>query len=228
MSGSSSFFTSSLGRKYVMGITGIFLITFLIVHAGINALIFIDNTGALFNSAAHFMATNWVIRSMELVLFLGIILHIVQAVILTRQNKQARPQEYAYANANANSLWYSRSMGLLGTLILIFLIIHLGHFWVKARFGIPEGIPEGMNGEHDMFFEMKEVFSNLWVVVVYVLAMVSLAYHLLHGFQSSFQSLGLNHHKYTPAIKKIGIWYSIVISVVFALMPLYVYFFLKN
>ena len=211
-----------------MGITGIFLILFLIVHAGINALIFFDKTGALFNTAAHFMATNWVIRSMELFLFLGIILHIVQSVILTRQNKLARPQEYAYTNSNANSKWYSRSMGLLGTLILIFLIIHLGHFWVKARFDVLGGIPEGLNGEHDMYFTMKEVFSNLIVVIIYVLAMVSLAYHLMHGFQSAFQSLGLNHPKYTPAIKKAGTWYSIIISVVFALMPLYVYFFLKN
>ncbi|UKJ07739.1 succinate dehydrogenase cytochrome b subunit [Solitalea lacus] len=228
MSSSSSFFTSSLGRKFVMGITGIFLITFLIVHVGVNSLIFFDKSGELFNAAAHFMGTNWVIRSMEIVLFAGIILHIIQSLILTRQNKAARPQGYAISGSNVNSSWYSRSMGLLGTLILIFLIIHLGDFWVKARFDAKGGIPEGAAGMHDMYSEMKEVFSNIVLVIVYVLSMISLSYHLMHGFQSSFQSLGLNHYKYTPAIKAIGKWYSIIVPVLFALMPLYVYFVINK
>ena len=117
-------------------------------------------------------------------------------------------------------------MGLLGTLILMFLIIHLVHFWVPSRFTdhIAHNEYEKLAGQETMFGEMQEVFENPLVVVVYVLAMISLAYHLMHGFQSAFQSLGLNHRKYTPHIKKCGIIFSIVISVLFASMPIAMHF----
>jgi succinate dehydrogenase / fumarate reductase cytochrome b subunit len=126
----------------------------------------------------------------------------------------------------ANSSWYSRSMGLLGTLILMFLIIHLKHFWVESRFTdhIAHNEFEKMPGQETLFHEMMEVFENPLVVVVYVLAMFSLAYHLMHGFQSAFQTLGLNHRKYTPQIKKCGVVFSIVISALFAAMPIAMHF----
>jgi succinate dehydrogenase / fumarate reductase cytochrome b subunit len=116
------FFTSSIGQKVVMGITGLFLITFLIVHCGVNALIFLNDGGETFEMAAEFMAGNFLIRAMEVVLFAGIIIHIAQSLILTKQNTRARSVQYAMNAANKNSKWYSRSMGLLGTLILMFLI----------------------------------------------------------------------------------------------------------
>jgi succinate dehydrogenase / fumarate reductase cytochrome b subunit len=206
-----------------MGITGLFLISFLVVHCFVNALIFFDPSGELFNEGAEFMGTNWLIRAMEIVLFAGILLHIWQALVLTLENRKARPVQYAVNNGNANSTWYSRWMGLLGTLILMFLIIHLKHFWVVSRFTDTFEISEAGTKE-TLYYEMQEVFSQLWVVIVYVLAMVSLAYHLLHGFQSAFQSLGLNHKKYTPAIKLIGAAFSIIIPLVFAAMPVYMHF----
>ncbi len=222
MSQSKKLLESSLGKKVIMGITGLFLISFLLVHCGINACIFVNDGGLLFNSAAHFMGTNILIRTMEVVLFFGIILHIVQALLLTLHNKKARPINYAKTNGSANSTWYSRSMGLLGTLLLIFLIVHLGHFWVKSRFtGLP-GLD--INGHDNLYAEMKIVFSFGGAVLIYVLGMISLAYHLLHGFQSSFQTLGLNHKNFTPFIKKLGIIFSIVIPLIFALMPLAMYF----
>lgn len=218
MSNTSGFLHSSIGRKVVMGATGLFLITFLIVHCFINALIFFNDGGLMFNTGAHFMGTNWLIRAMELVLFLGLILHIVQALLLTLANKKARPVAYAKIDGAANSKWYSRSMGLLGTLLLMFLIIHLAHFWVKSRF---TGLPgEDANGHENLYAVMQETFKYTWVVIVYVLSMISLAYHLLHGFQSAFQTLGLNHKKYTPLIKKTGLWFSIIIPFLFALMPI--------
>lgn len=209
-----------------MGITGLFLISFLVVHCGINALIFFNDGGTTFNAAAEFMATNWIIRTMEIVLFLGFIAHIVQAYVLTYENNKARPIKYKVSSANANSSWYSRSMGLLGTLILIFLILHLKHFWVESRFTdhIAHNEFEKLPNQETLFDEMKEVFQNPFVVAVYVLSMISLSYHLMHGFQSAFQTLGLNHKKYTPFIKKIGFWYSILIPFIFALMPLAFYF----
>lgn len=200
-----------------MGLTGLFLISFLAVHCFINSLIFFNDGGLTFNTGAHFMATNWLIRAMELVLFVGLILHIIQALVLTLENKKARPVGYAKFNGAANSTWYSRSMGLLGTLLLIFLIIHLAHFWVKSRF---TGLPgEDAEGHENLYAVMQETFTHAWVVIVYCLAMISLAYHLLHGFQSAFQTLGLNHRKYTPLIKAVGAGFSIIIPLIFAAMP---------
>ena len=218
MSKSSSMFKSSLGKKLVMGITGLFLISFLMVHCFLNSLIFINDGGETFNLGAEFMAKNWLIRAMEIVLFGGLLWHIIQAAILTRQNKKARPVAYAASNPSANSKWYSRSMGLLGTILLIFLIIHLRHFWVVSRF-----TDEITSGRETLFNEMKEVFSQLWVVVLYCLAMVSLGYHLLHGFKSAFQTLGWNHVKYNAIIEKTGMIISIVLPVLFAAMPIAIY-----
>jgi len=218
MSNSSSMFKSSLGKKLVMGITGLFLISFLMVHCFLNSLIFLNDGGETFNLGAEFMAKNWLIRAMEIVLFGGLLWHIIQAVILTRENKKARPVAYAASNPSANSKWYSRSMGLLGTILLIFLIIHLRHFWVVSRF-----TDEITSGRETLFNEMKEVFSQLWVVILYCLAMVSLGYHLLHGFKSAFQTLGWNHVKYNSMIEKTGVIISIVLPVLFAAMPIAIY-----
>jgi succinate dehydrogenase / fumarate reductase cytochrome b subunit len=218
MSKSSSMFKSSLGKKLVMGITGLFLISFLMVHCFLNSLIFLNDGGETFNLGAEFMAKNWIIRTMEIVLFGGLLWHIIQAAILTRENKKARPVAYAVSNPSANSKWYSRSMGLLGTILLIFLIIHLRHFWVVSRF-----TDEITSGRETLFNEMKEVFSQLWVVILYCLAMVSLGYHLLHGFKSAFQTLGWNHVKYNSIIEKTGVIFSIVLPVLFAAMPIAIY-----
>lgn len=214
-------FSSSIGKKLIMGLTGLFLISFLLIHCFLNAFVFFDNTGVLFNEGAHFMATNWIIRAMEVVLMAGLLLHIVQGLRLTFQNQAARPVKYAYTNGNANSKWYSRSMGLLGTLLLIFLIVHLSQFWVVSRF---TGIPTvDANGHEDLYAVMKVTFKDLYMVILYVLAMVSLAYHLLHGFASAFQTMGWNHKKYTPIIKAIGVGFSIIIPLLFAAMPVWIY-----
>jgi succinate dehydrogenase / fumarate reductase cytochrome b subunit len=219
-------FSSSIGKKLIMGITGLFLILFLIVHCFINALIFFNDGGLTFNIGAHFMASNWLIRAGEIVLFVGLIAHIVQGARLTFQNQAARPVKYAVTNGKANSKWYSRSMGLLGTLLLIFLIVHLSNFWVVSRF---TGIPTvDANGHEDLYAVMKETFKNIWIVVLYTLAMISLAYHLLHGFASAFQTLGWNHKKYSPIIKALGVWYSIIIALLFAAMPIAMYAGLIN
>jgi succinate dehydrogenase / fumarate reductase cytochrome b subunit len=218
ISTTGKFLQSSLGKKLLMGLTGLFLISFLVVHALLNSFIFINDGGLLFNEGARFMAKNPVIRIMEYVLFIGLILHMVQALILTRQNQKARPVKYEAKASSANATWYSRSMGILGTLLLLFLIIHLANFWVKSRF---TGLPgEDANGNENLYAVMQEVFHIWWIVVIYVAGVISLCYHLLHGFQSSFQTMGWNHPKYTPLIKGLGFWFSIIISVIFAAMPI--------
>ncbi len=220
MSSLGSYFTSSIGKKFVMGFTGIFLITFLVVHCYVNAMIFYNDGGIEFNKAAHFMGSNPLIRTAEIGLFAGLLAHIIQGLMLWRKNMQSRPVKYAINAGNATSKWYSRSMGLLGTLILIFLVVHLAQFWVPSRItGLGETIIEN-KPYHDLYSEMQEEFQHPWVVLIYVIGVLSLAYHLLHGVQSSMQTFGLNTGKYKSIIKTIGIAFSIIVPLVFALMPI--------
>jgi succinate dehydrogenase / fumarate reductase cytochrome b subunit len=227
-------FTSSIGRKLVMGLTGLFLVTFLIVHAGINACIFADlsifnpeDNGDMFNRAAHFMGSTVLIRIMEVGLFAGFILHIIQGYMLEAQNRAARGVGYAKPMGNNGSKWYSRSMGLLGTLILLFLILHLTHFWVPARF-THAGLEEpfiASNGAaiHDMFKLMKVTFSELWIVVAYLVGVFSLFWHLMHGFQSAFRTVGVHNNKFLNLLAGAGVWYSVIICLLFAAMPVAMY-----
>ena len=219
---SANFLQSSLGKKLLMGLTGLFLISFLVIHCLLNSFIFANDGGLLFNEGAQFMADNPIIRTMEYVLFIGLILHCVQALILTLQNNKARPVKYAVNNASANTKWYSRSMGVLGSLLLIFLVVHLAHFWVKSRF---TGLPgEDANGNENLYAVMQEVFRMGWVIFLYVGGVIALAYHLLHGFPSAFQTLGWNHPKYNRLILITGTLFSIIIPLIFAAMPVAMYF----
>ncbi len=216
-----------------MALTGFFLISFLIIHCLINSMIFFDDGGQTFNHWGHFMGSNLIVRTLELGLFAFLILHIVQGLVLWAQNNAARPVKYAVNRPGKNSSWYSRSMGLLGTLILLFLVLHLYHFWVPSRFGgmanvhVLETTTLGdyANEEaHNLYKSMLDVFqNNLWVVIVYVLGVFSLCWHLLHGFQSAFQTFGINHKRFTPVIKTIGVIYSVGICLIFALMPISIY-----
>ncbi len=203
-----------------MAFTGLFLILFLIVHASINACIFLNDGGKTFNEMARFMSHNWIMRFLELGLFAGLITHIIQGLMLWSQNKNARPVKYAYSQPNKNSKWYSRSMAILGTLLLLFLVMHLSHFYVDTKVAL---YVKG-DAPHNLFEEMKEVFSVNWIVGLYVAGVIALFWHLYHGFQSAFQSLGFNHKKYTPLIKSIGFGYAIIICLLFASMPIAMFF----
>jgi succinate dehydrogenase / fumarate reductase, cytochrome b subunit len=228
-------FTSSVGKKLVMGLTGLFLITFLIVHVGVNACIFADlplfnadDNGEMFNKAAHFMGSTVVIRIMEFGLFAGFILHILQGYLLTLQNQRSRGIGYAKPMGNSGSKWYSRSMGLLGTLILLFLILHLTHFWIPARFthaGLEEPFitSQGDVINHNMFNLMKVTFSELWIVIVYVLGCFSLFWHLMHGFESAFRTMGVSNQKYLGLLNTVGVGFSVLVGLLFAAMPVAMY-----
>jgi succinate dehydrogenase / fumarate reductase cytochrome b subunit len=218
-------FGSSLIKKYWMALTGLFLISFLVVHAAINAMIYFNDGGVTFNKWAHFMGTNLIIRTMELVLFLGLIVHVVDGILLARQNRAARPVRYAHSRPEANSKWYSRSMAILGILILLFLIVHLSDFWVKSRHIVGSLEPYGTDaaGQENLFALMVEVFANPVLVVLYVLGCFALFWHLLHGFKSAFQSLGINHRRYNGLIAYCGAAFSIIVPLLFASMPVSLY-----
>jgi succinate dehydrogenase / fumarate reductase cytochrome b subunit len=213
MSKKTGFVSSSIGKKILMGLTGLFLISFLVIHVTLNSFIFFNDHGASFNAGADFMAHNPIIRILEVGLFGGLIAHIVLALVLTLQNRKSRPVGYAMVNGAANSKWYSRSMGVLGSLLLLFLVVHLSNFWVPTKIAVFK------HENHDTFAGMKETFSHWYLVLIYLVGVGSLMYHLLHGFQSAFQSLGLNHKKYTPLIKTVGVWFTIIVCLLFAAMP---------
>ncbi len=215
----TNLFTSSIGKKVIMSLTGLFLITFLIIHCAINAMIFFNDGGITFTHWGHFMGTNPIIRTLEIGLIIGFLLHIIDGFVLWAQNRKARPVKYSKVAHPHKSKWYSRSMGLLGTLILIFLIIHTAHFW------IPNRTNQFVEGEELPLYQMMlEIFKNPIVVIVYVLGCFSLFWHLLHGFRSAFQTLGLNHIKYNGVISFVGTAFSIIVPVIFALMPISMHF----
>lgn len=215
----TALFGSSLVKKYWMALTGLFLISFLIVHCAINALIFFNDGGVTFNTGAEFMAKNPIIRAMEIVLFIGLIAHVVDGLMVWRENRAARPVKYVMEKGSASRTWYSASMGVLGTLILLFLILHLWHFWVKSRITGLHDYGVDAEGRENLYAVMVEVFQNPVAVIIYVLGCFSLFWHLLHGFKSAFQSLGLNHKRYNGFIAACGTAFSIIVPILFALMP---------
>jgi succinate dehydrogenase / fumarate reductase cytochrome b subunit len=228
-------FTSSVGKKLVMGFTGIFLVLFLIVHVGLNACIWAAaydpaDQGQMFNKAAHFMGSNVLPRILEIGLFAGFFLHIFQGYLLTLENRKKRSTGYAVAYADG-SKWYSRSMAILGTLLLMFLVMHIYHFWTPSRLGgigsVKALAEVEYNGvmHHNLYAEMRTVFvGNTLIVALYVLACGSLAYHLLHGFQSAFKTIGIHNKKISGLINSVGVGFSIIVPLLFALMPLSFYF----
>lgn len=213
------FFSTSIGRKIIMALTGLFLISFLLVHCAINALIFYNDGGKTFNIGAHFMGTNPIIRTIEIVLIIALLYHIIQGLVIWRKNRAARPVKYLVNKGSANSTWYSRSMVLLGTIILMFLVIHTSNFW------IPNRTHQFLHGEELPLYEMMlEKFQNPVEVIIYLIGCFALFWHLFHGFKSAFQSLGLNHKKYNGLIAFMGNAFSISVPFILAMMPVAIYF----
>ncbi len=216
MSWLSDTLTSTIGRKLVMSLTGLFLISFLVVHLSGNLQLLAGDDGLAFNAYAKFMTTNPIIKALSYGLYAGFLLHIIMSGLLVYKNRQARPVGYQKFNGGANSTWSSRNMGLLGTIILIFLVIHLRNFWYEMHWG---GINLDEAGNKNLYSVVNAAFSEWWYVLIYVLSMAGLAFHLSHGFASAFQTLGLNHKKYTPFIKGVGYVIAILIPLAFASIP---------
>ncbi len=216
-------FSSSIGKKIIMSLTGLFLILFLIGHVAGNLLLFKNDGGQAFNEYAHFMSTNQLIFIVRIITFVSIIFHIIYSIVLTKNNSQARPVGYAVVKASPNTSWMSRNMGLLGLIVLIFLIIHLRTFLYEMSFGEVPYVEYESGVVKNLYAIVVDAFSKLWYTGLYVIFMVALALHLAHGFHSSFQTAGVRHAKYTPIIKKAGIAFSIIVPLLFAAMPIYLF-----
>ena len=204
---------SSIVRKFIMALSGLFLIIFLITHLAINSLT-LASSKDLFNEAAHFMATNPIIYAMQYVLALGFIIHIGMGIKLTIQNKRARSQEYVYNKMSKNTDLSSRSMIVSGGLVIVFLALHLRDYFYQMKF---VGLPEGTT-DYDL---VVNLFTNPYYTAVYVIAFIVLGVHLNHGFKSAFQSMGANHKKYNPLIKIVSTAYSIVIALGFSTIAIF-------
>lgn len=218
-------FGSSIGKKLLMSLTGIFLILFLIVHILGNIAIFKGDGGLAYNAYSQFMAHNPFIETISYVLYLSILLHSLVALWLYISNQRARPVGYAVSHAEANSTWASRSMLLLGTLVFAFIFIHMKDFWWLYKYGDYE-FGMDANGHKDLYSLVISQFQHTFTVGAYLIGLVALSFHLWHGFQSAFQTLGINHKRYTPVIRLVGKLFAIGVPLIFATMPVYVYFFM--
>ena len=211
--------SSTIGRKYAMALSAMFLLLFLIMHLSVNLLSVFGKDGP-FNAASEFMGYNALIQFvMQPILVFAVIFHFVMGMILEIKNNISRPIKYGMNDRAANCTWMSRNMLITGLVILAFLGLHMYDFWwheMDFKY-IAGNTPD----EARFWPELHAKFADLWRVVIYVVAFVLLGLHLAHGFQSSFQSIGARHPKYTPMIKAVGTWYSILIPAGFIFIALY-------
>ena len=238
-----------------MALTGLFLCTFLIVHLGGNLLLFKDDQGFGFNVYANFLTHFPPIEVIAYLLYLSILVHALYALILTVKNRKARPVKYASSN-EAPASWSSKNMGLLGSILFLFIVIHMSDFWYNYKYSGKVGFVEYKTDlatdkttavpynpvspdfeksvsvvnnieivrVKDLHARVASSFSNLIYVIFYVIAMGAVSFHLLHGFQSAFRTLGWVHRKYTPVVNFIGTWlFAVIIPLGFALMPVVYY-----
>lgn len=200
-----------------MALSALFLISFLIIHVAINFLSVFSEE--LYNSASHFMGTNPLIQfAMQPVLIAGVVFHFVMGFVLEAKNRSSRPIKYAQKNSSANSTWMSRNMMISGLVILAFLALHFIDFWFpEINYKYIQNLPADENRYYD---ELVHRMSNPARVGVYIVAFILLALHLMHGFQSSFQSLGVNN-KFTPGIKKFAAAFSYIVPLLFIFIAVY-------
>jgi succinate dehydrogenase / fumarate reductase cytochrome b subunit len=208
-----------------MSLTGLFLILFLVVHMTGNLQLLSHDGGESFNVYAAFMSHNPFIKVISIGLYAFILLHTIQGLLLWSANRKSKGPQYK-ANRSEGANWPSKNMALLGTLVFAFLFLHMGDFWVKMRFTDQLAMVTYPGHDHpvqDIYTRVHFAFQQTWLVAAYIIGVIALGFHLVHGFQSAFQTLGLHHKKYTPFIKVLGWAYTIIICGGFLAMPIYHY-----
>ncbi len=213
---------STLFRKVLMALTGLFLSVFLIVHLAGNLQLLLppDQASIQFNQYSKFMTSNLLIKIVSYVLYLSIILHAVLSLIITLKNKKSAGGGYAYDKRAKVSNWYSRNMGILGTIILLFLIVHMKDFWYEYKFG---SLPMDAEGNKDLFSIVVSAFGEPLYVVGYIIAFVALGYHLLHGIFSAFKTFGAYPSRISSLLYFISTGLTILLTVGFIFIPIFIY-----
>ena len=217
-----SYFNSTIFRKTLAGLSGFFLVLFLLGHLLGNLQLFIpgEDGQKQFNEYALFMTTNPAVKILSALTYSSIILHTVLTLFLAFQSSNARDIKYLQSSGNANSTWGSKNMAVLGTLILVFIVIHMKSFWYEMHFGVIGLDPWGNKDLHSV---TVTAFNELWYVLFYVLSMVVLAIHLKHGVESVFQTLGIKTRRYVSLIHKAAYGFALIVPAAFASIPIYLY-----
>jgi len=217
------FFKTSIGKKLIMSLSGLFLISFLLVHLIVNSFLLFDDTGELFNLGAHFMATNPAIKIMEPLLAAGFLFHIIYSVILTLQNRKARGNDrYAQVNQGNSSSWSSRNMFVLGAVVLGVMGLHIANFYIKLKFGeIPHVTIDGVQMEDAYALVSKFFITQWWYDVLYIIWAIFLGLHLRHAFWSALQTLGFSNNLWRTRLTILGNVYAVFIAAGFTVIPLY-------
>ena len=222
----SKFLTSSIGRKLVMSLTGLFLVSFLIVHLAGNLQLLAGDGGDAFNAYAYFMTHNPLIKTVSYLLYFGILLHAVQGWLLWRKNRAARGSEGYKVKVTRSVGTQSKAasnMGWLGTIIFIFIALHMYQFWLQMKLGNTAYVEVDGQRVKDLYSLVVTAFESPVYVAIYVVSMIVIGVHLIHGFWSAFQTLGLNHQKYTPLIRGLGAVIAVLIPAGFAIIPIVMY-----
>ncbi|MEO0311338.1 MAG: hypothetical protein RIQ89_995 [Bacteroidota bacterium] len=209
-------FYTTVGKKYIMALTGLFLVLFLTSHLYTNLLLYKIDKGEAYLEMSKFLQTNMIVRLIEIGLFASIIFHTVQGIYLAFANRRARPVRYAVSNQAKNSTWFSRNMVLTGSIIFIFIVIHMRTFFVPHR----------ILGDHsqDMAQSVAYAFQNGIYSAFYVFAMILLGAHLNHGIQSAITTLGFNNNAWEKTIRAIGTSLAMMYMVGFGSMPIAFFF----
>jgi succinate dehydrogenase / fumarate reductase cytochrome b subunit len=214
---------STIQYKLAMAGTGLFLCFFLVIHllGNLQLLLPASEAREQFNWYSHLLAGNMLIKIISWVLLLSIIAHAVYALILAFKTKRANGTPYVYDKRPAVSPWNSRNMGLLGTVILLFLVIHLKDFWYVADF---TEMAVDKQGYKDMYAVVLLTFHQWWYVLLYEISFLALGFHLLHGFFSAARTVGLYHPKYVKLVRYTGWLYTAFITLGFMVVPIFIYF----
>ncbi len=213
---------NALTRKNLMALTGLFLSFFLIIHLFGNLQLLLPEAEAKlqYNWYSDLLADNILIKIIAMVLYLCILLHTLDAIYLTVKSKKAKGPGYVKDRRGRASKWYSRNMMFLGSIVFLFLVIHFKDFWYQFKFG---ELPLDANGNKDLYTLVIKAFDQLWYVIVYVIAIIALGYHLLHGVFSAHRTLGLYHPIYSKIVKYLGVAYTIIMTIGYIIIPIFIY-----
>lgn len=215
---------TGVARKTLMALTGLFLCLFLVVHLLGNLQLFLPQStaGVQFNWYAGFLSELLVIEIAAWLVYFGVLGHAILAIVLALRNRRSVGVGYEDKAPVALAPWYSRFMGVLGAIVLVFLVVHLKDFWFPFKFGADLGVdPEG---HRDLFGLVVHEFQKGWKVAIYVLGVLAVGFHLLHGFYSAVRSLGVSHRGYAKWFRRLGYAFAGLLTIGFGAMPIYLYF----
>jgi succinate dehydrogenase / fumarate reductase cytochrome b subunit len=219
-------FKTSVGRKNLMAVTGLFIIFFLTIHLIGNLILIIPNSffpiefwgnvanvHDMYNAYSHFLVHFWPVTFVAWILYAAIIIHVIDALLITLQNNKTKGEKYQVTN-NSTSTWYSRNMGFLGTIIGLFIVLHMAQFWLKYKV---------LGTEHDLYNLVLATFKVWWFVLIYEIGIIALGFHLVHGIESAHRSLGIYPKKVMRVINYIALCFSLIMAILYAIIPIILY-----